>query len=147
MHNTLLMEFYNVVSRRGDFVTKVIKTAVEIKKGLKHKLELGNMDSYRDWGHSKDYVRAMHMIINHHIADDFVVSTGETNSVREMTDYVFSKLGMDYKDYVIQNPKYIRPEELKYLKGDCSKLKKTFNWKPEYDFGSDGIDEFWMKTI
>lgn len=137
--------------RRGsNFVTnKVVKTAVEIKKGLKDKLELGNMDSYRDWGHSKDYVRAMHMIINHNTPDDFVVSTGKTHSVREMTDYVFSKLGMDYKDYVVQNPKYIRPEELKYLKGDCSKLKSTFNWKPEYDFEAlmDDMIDFWMKTI
>ena len=137
--------------RRGsNFVTnKVVKTAVEIKKGLKDKLELGNMDSYRDWGHSKDYVRAMHMIINHDKPDDFVVSTGETHSVREMTDYVFSKLGMDYKDYVVQNPKYIRPEELKYLKGDCSKLKSTFNWKPEYNFEAlmDDMIDFWMKTI
>jgi GDPmannose 4,6-dehydratase len=137
--------------RRGsNFVTnKVVKTAVEIKKGLKDKLELGNMDSYRDWGHSKDYVRAMHMIINHHSPDDFVVSTGETNSVREMTDYVFSKLDMDYKNHVVQNPKYIRPEELKYLKGDCTKLKNTFNWEPEYDFEAlmDDMIDFWMKTI
>jgi GDPmannose 4,6-dehydratase len=137
--------------RRGsNFVTnKVVKTAVEIKKGLRDKLELGNMDSFRDWGHSKDYVRAMHMIINHDSPDDFVVSTGKTHSVREMTDYVFSKLGMDYKDYVVQNPKYIRPEELKYLKGDCSKLKNTFNWIPEYDFEAlmDDMIDFWMKTI
>jgi GDPmannose 4,6-dehydratase len=137
--------------RRGsNFVTnKVVKTAVEIKKGLKDKLELGNMDSFRDWGHSKDYVRAMHMIINHNIADDFVVSTGVTHSVREMTDYVFSKLDMDYNDYVIQNPKYLRPEELKYLKGDCSKLKKIFNWEPEYTFEAlmDDMISFWIQKI
>ena len=137
--------------RRGsNFVTnKVVKTAVEIKKGLRDKLELGNMDSYRDWGHSKDYVKAMHMIINHKTPDDFVVATGETHSVREMTDYVFSKLGMNYKDYVIQNPKYLRPEELKYLRGDCTKLKQTFNWKPDYSFESlmDDMIEFWIKTI
>ena len=137
--------------RRGsNFVTnKVVKTAVEIKRGLKNKLELGNMDSYRDWGHSKDYVRAMHMIINHDSPDDFVVSTGKTHSVREMTEYVFSKLDMDYKDYVVQNPKYIRPEELKYLKGDCSKLKSTFNWEPEYNFETlmDDMINFWLKQI
>jgi GDPmannose 4,6-dehydratase len=137
--------------RRGsNFVTnKVVKTAVEIKKGLKDKLELGNMDSYRDWGHSKDYVKAMHMIINHETPDDFVVATGETHSVREMTDYVFSKLGMNYKDHVIQNPKYFRPEELKYLRGDCSKLKQTFKWEPDYSFEAlmDDMIEFWMKTI
>ena len=137
--------------RRGsNFVTnKVVKTAVEIKKGFKNKLELGNMDSFRDWGHSKDYVRAMHMIINHSTPEDFVVSTGKTHSVREMADYVFSKLKMDYKNYVVQNPKYLRPEELPYLKGDCTKLKKTFNWKPEYDFKSlmDEMIDFWMTQI
>ena len=136
--------------RRGsNFVTnKVVKTAVEIKKGIKDKLELGNMDSYRDWGHSKDYVRAMHMIINHDKPDDFVVSTGKANSVRQMTDYVFKRLDLDYKDYVVQNPKFLRPEELKYLKGDCSKLKKTFNWEPEYTFESlmDEMIDFWLET-
>ncbi len=137
--------------RRGsNFVTnKVVKGAVLIKKGLAKKLELGNMDSYRDWGHSKDYVRAMHMIINHTVADDFVVATGQTHSVREMTEYVFSKLGMDYKEFVVQNPVFLRPEELPYLRGDCSKLKSTFNWQPEYTFHSlmDEMIEFWMDKL
>ena len=137
--------------RRGsNFVTnKVVKTAVEIKKGIKSKLELGNMDSYRDWGHSKDYIKAMHLIINHKEPDDFVVATGKTTSVREMTNYVFKKLDMDYKDYVVQNPAYIRPEELKYLRGDCSKLKQTFNWEPEYSFEMlmDDMINFWLSEI
>ncbi len=136
--------------RASNFVTnKVVKTAVEIKRGIKDKLELGNMDSYRDWGHSKDYVKAMHMIINHKKPDDFVVATGRTNSVREMTDYVFSKLKMNYQDFVVQNPKFLRPEELKYLKGDCSKLKETFNWKPEYTFEKlmDEMIDFWLNQI
>ena len=137
--------------RRGsNFVTnKVVKGAVEISKGLRTTLELGNMDSYRDWGHSKDYVKAMHMIINHDIADDFVVSTGETHSVREMIEYVFNKLNLDYKKHVVQNPKFIRPEELKYLRGDCSKLKNTFGWKPEYDFFKlmDEMIEHWNKIL
>ena len=137
--------------RRGsNFVTnKVVKGAVMIKKGLSRGLEMGNMDSFRDWGHSKDYVRAMHMIINHNIPDDFVVSTGETHSVREMADYVFSKLDLDYKDYITQNPIYLRPEELPYLKGDCSKLKSTFNWQPEYTFETmmDEMLEFWMEKL
>ena len=136
--------------RASNFVTnKVIKTAVEIKRGLKKGLELGNMDSYRDWGHSKDYVRAMHLIINHKIPDDFVVATGKTNSVREMTDYVFSKLGMNYEEYVTQNPKFLRPQELKYLKGDCTKLRSTFKWEPEYSFESlmDEMIEFWLNEI
>jgi GDPmannose 4,6-dehydratase len=137
--------------RRGsNFVTnKVVKNAVMIKKGLKNELELGNLDSSRDWGHSKDYVRAMHMIINHEKADEFIVSTGETHSVRDLCDIVFKKLGMDYKDYVVQNPKFMRPEELKYLKGDCSKAREVLGWKPEYTFESmlEEMIERWNKEI
>jgi GDPmannose 4,6-dehydratase len=92
------------------------------------------MDSYRDWGHSKDYVKAMHAMINHNVADDFVVSTMETHSVREMCDIVFTYLGLDYKDYVVQNEKFLRPEELPYLKGDSTKIRETLGWKPEYSF-------------
>ena len=122
--------------RRGsNFVTnKVVKTAVEIKKGLKDKLELGNLDSYRDWGHSKDYVRAMHAIINYEKPEEWIVSTGRTHSVRDLCEYVFKSLGMDYRNYVIQNPKFTRPEELKYLKGDSSKVREFLGWKPEYTF-------------
>jgi GDPmannose 4,6-dehydratase len=137
--------------RRGsNFVTnKVVKGAVLIKKGLLDKLELGNMDSYRDWGHSKDYVRAMHMILNHNVADDFVVATGQTHSVRELVELVFTKLGLDYTQYVVQNPIYLRPEELPYLKGDSTKLKSTFNWQPEYTFDSmiDEMIEFWLNKL
>jgi len=124
--------------RRGsNFVTnKVVKHAVEIKKGLRDKLELGNLDSYRDWGHSKDYVRAMHMILNHHTPDEFIVATGDTHSVRDLCETVFKKLDLDYRDYVVQNPKFMRPEELKYLKGDPSKAKEVLGWKPEYTFES-----------
>ena len=134
--------------RRGsNFVTnKVVKAAVLIKRGRQSTLELGNMDSFRDWGHSKDYVRAMHLIINHDQPDDFVVATGETHSVREMTEYVFAKLSLDYRKYVKQNPIYLRPEELSYLRGDCSKLYKTFSWKPQYSFEQlmDEMIEFWL---
>ena len=112
----------------------MVKAACRIKLGLQDKLELGNMDAFRDWGHSKDYVRAMHMIANHSEADDFAVSTMETHSVREMCELVFSYLDLDYKDYVVQNPKFLRPEELPYLKGDSTKIRKTLNWKPEYTF-------------
>jgi GDPmannose 4,6-dehydratase len=88
--------------RRGsNFVTnKVVKAAVEISLGKRDKLPLGNLDAFRDWGHSKDYVRAMHMIINHTEPDDFVCATGITNSVGGMCDYVFNKVGLNYKDYV-----------------------------------------------
>ena len=137
--------------RRGiNFVTnKVVRTAVEIKKGLKNKLELGNMDSYRDWGHSKDYVRAMHMILNHHTPDEFIVATGETHSVRDLCEIVFKKLDLDYRDYVVQNPIYMRPEELKYLKGDSSKSREILGWEPEYTFSSmlDEMIERWNREI
>ena len=124
--------------RRGsNFVTnKVVKTAVEIKKGISKLLELGNLDSYRDWGHSYDYVRAMHKIINADKPDDYVVATGETHSVRELCEYVFSKLELDYKKYLVQNPKFFRPQELKYLKGDSYKIRSSLDWNPTYNFES-----------
>jgi GDPmannose 4,6-dehydratase len=137
--------------RRGsNFVTnKVVKTAVQIYRGVTDKLELGNLDSYRDWGHSKDYVKAMHKIINHETPDDFVVSTGETHSVREMVDYVFRRLDMNYQDYVVQNPAFMRPEELKYLKGDSTKARTVLGWKPEYTFETllDEMIEHWKEKI
>jgi len=137
--------------RRGsNFVTnKVVKAACSIKLGLQDKLELGNMDSYRDWGHSKDYVRAMHAILNHDEADDFVVSTMETHSVREMCELVFKYLDLDYKDYIVQNPKFMRPEELPYLKGDSTKIRETLGWKPEYTFESmmHEMCDHWMDVL
>ena len=128
--------------RRGsNFVTtKIIKNAVLISKGKVKNLELGNLDSKRDWGHSKDYVKAMHLILNHNEPDDFVISTGETNSIRDLCRMVFSKLNLNYEDYVKVNPKFVRPEELTYLCGDSSKSKKILGWKPEYSF-ENLIDE------
>ena len=135
--------------RRGsNFVTnKVVKSAVRIKKGLDKKLLLGNLDSYRDWGHSKDYVRAMHMILNHLEPDDFVCATGITNSVRDMCNYVFSKLDLNYKDFVFQDEKFLRAEELKYLRGDSSKLRSTLGWEPKYTFEMlmDEMIDHWLK--
>ena len=134
--------------RASNFVTgKVVKTAVEIELGLKDVLEMGNLDSYRDWGHSKDYVRPMHMIINHSVPDDFVIATGQSHSVRELCQYVFEKLGMDYRKYVVQNEKFLRPEELNYLKGDASKARSILGWKAEYSFSDllDEMIEFWVK--
>jgi GDPmannose 4,6-dehydratase len=134
--------------RRGsNFVTnKVVKTAVEIKLGLKNELVLGNLDSYRDWGHSKDYVRAMHLIINNDTPDDFVVSTMVTHSVRDMVEYVFTKLELDYKKYVKHHLKFTRPEELDYLRGDSTKIRTQLGWEPEYTFETmlDEMIEFWI---
>lgn len=121
--------------RASNFVTnKVVKAAVRIKLGLQDHLEMGNLDSYRDWGHSKDYVRAMHAIVNHSEPGDFVVATGETRSVRDMCEYVFERLGMDYKKFVEINGKYFRPEELPFLRGDATKIRNTLKWGPEYSF-------------
>jgi len=137
--------------RRGsNFVTsKVVKTAVEIKYGLKKSLVMGNLDSYRDWGHSRDYVKAMHAIVSHDSADDFVVATGETRSVRDLLEITFSKLGMNYLDYVTQDARYMRPEELPYLKGDASKIKSALGWKPEVTFDQlvSEMTDFWDQKI
>jgi GDPmannose 4,6-dehydratase len=137
--------------RRGsNFVTnKVVKTAVQIKLGQLDKLELGNMDAYRDWGHSYDYVRAMHLILQQDQPGDWVVATGETRSVRDMCEYVFGKLGLDYKQYVVQNSKFLRPEELPYLKGDSTKIRTELGWAPTYSFESmmDEMIEFWTEIL
>jgi GDPmannose 4,6-dehydratase len=122
--------------RRGlNFVTnKVVDGAVKINKGKQQELALGNLEATRDWGHAKDYVRAMWMMLQHDEPDDFVCAMGVSHSVRDLCDEVFSRLGMDYKDYVTQDPQYFRPTELHDLKGDCSKLKETLGWEPEYTF-------------
>ena len=123
------------IGRGSNFAeAKIVKTACMIKLGLADKLELGNLDSYRDFGASKDYVKGMVKILNHHAADDFVLATGKTYSMRQVCEIVFSYLDMDYRDYVIQNPKYLRPEELPYLIGDSSKARREVNWEPEYTF-------------
>ena len=133
--------------RRGsNFVTnKVVKAAVRISLGLQDKLELGNLDAYRDWGHSKDYIKAMHLILQQSKPGDWVVVTGETRSVRDMCEYVFKKLNLNYEDYTTQNQKFLRPEELKYLKGDSTRMREL-GWKPEYTFESmmDEMVEFWV---
>jgi GDPmannose 4,6-dehydratase len=137
--------------RRGsNFVTnKIIKTAVEIKKGKKNKLVLGNLDAKRDWGHSYDYVRAMHKILNYETPMDFIVSTGTTRSVRDLCEITFNKLGLNYLDYVVTDKKYMRPEELKFLCGDSSEIRKVLNWSPKYTFDKmiDEMIEFWIKVV
>jgi GDPmannose 4,6-dehydratase len=134
--------------RRGtNFVTnKVVKEAVKIKLGLSNELRLGNLDATRDWGHAKDYVRAMWEILQLDKPGDYVCATGISHSVADLCEYVFSSLGMDFKDYVTVDEKYLRPEELHNLKGDSSKLVKTTNWKHEYTFESmlDEMIEYWL---
>ncbi len=137
--------------RRGsNFVTnKVVKTAVEIKLGLKDKLILGNLDSYRDWGHSKDYVRAMHLILQHNEADDFVIATGISRSVRDMCEYVFKKLNLNMKEFIEQDQIYMRPQELDFLRGDSKKAREILGWKPEISFEElmDEMIDHWFNIL
>ena len=134
--------------RRGtNFVTnKVCKEAVKIKLGLSNELKLGNLDATRDWGHAKDYVEAMWLILQQDKPDDFVCSTGVSHSVKELCDYVFTKIGLNYSDYVKIDDKFLRPEELKDLKGDCSKLKNLTGWEHKYTFETmlDEMIEYWF---
>ena len=134
--------------RRGtNFVTnKVCKEAVKIKLGLSNELKLGNLDATRDWGHAKDYVKAMWMILQQDKPDDYVCSTGISHSVENLCDYTFSKLGLNYKEYVKVDEKFLRPEELHNLKGDSSKLQSVTGWVPEYTVETllDEMIEHWI---
>lgn len=134
--------------RRGtNFVTnKVCKEAVKIKLGLSNELKLGNLDATRDWGHAKDYVKAMWEILQLNHPDDFVCSTGISHSVRELCEYVFSKLNLDSSKYVKLDEKFLRPEELNDLKGDSTKLRNLTGWSPTYTFESmlDEMIQHWL---
>ena len=113
---------------------KVVKTAVEIKHGLKDNLELGNLQVCRDWGFAGDYVKAMWMMLQHKEPDDFVIATGITRNVLGLVQTTFELLGLDYNKYLTINPKYIRPDELYNLKGDYSKAYNILGWEPEVSF-------------
>jgi GDPmannose 4,6-dehydratase len=134
--------------RRGtNFVTnKVVKAAVKISLGLQDKLHIGNLDATRDWGHAKDYVYAMWLMLQTDNPDDYVCSTGISHSVRDLCEYTFKSLNLDYKDYIVIDDKHFRPEELKNLKGDSTKIRTELNWKPEYTFESmlDEMIDYWV---
>ena len=136
--------------RRGtNFVTnKVVKGAVQIKKGLKKDLVLGNLDATRDWGHAKAYVKAMWLILHQDKPNNFVCSTGVSHSVKDLVKYTFNKLDLNWKEYIKTDPKFLRPEELRDLKGDSTKLRKL-GWKPEYTFETmiDEMIEYWMEIL
>jgi len=134
--------------RRGvNFVTnKVVKTAVEIKMGLAKNLLLGNLNASRDWGHAKDYVRAMWIMLQQDVPGDFVCSTGESHTVKELVEYVFGKLGLQWEDYVGTDEKYLRPEELEDLKGDSTLLRDRTGWSTTYTFETmlDEMIDHWI---
>ncbi len=122
--------------RRGEtFVTrKITRAAARIKLGLQTKLFLGNLDARRDWGYAGDYVEAMWTMMQQDKADDYVIATGETHSVREFLDEAFGHLSLDWKEYVEIDPRYCRPTEVDALLGDSSKARKAFGWKPKVRF-------------
>ncbi|HEV7903551.1 MAG TPA: GDP-mannose 4,6-dehydratase [Pyrinomonadaceae bacterium] len=122
--------------RRGyEFVTrKITSTVARIKLGLADELKLGNLDAQRDWGHAKDYVRAMHLMLQQAEPDDYVVATGETHTVREFCERAFAEAGLDYEQYVKIDERFLRPAEVDLLIGDASKAKRELGWEPEYTF-------------
>ncbi|MBC7405106.1 MAG: GDP-mannose 4,6-dehydratase [Cytophaga sp.] len=122
--------------RRGlEFVTrKITYEAAKIKLGLAKELRVGNMDAKRDWGFSGDYVRAMWLMLQQECADDYVVATGKAHSVRELCEFAFDRLGLDYRDYVREDASAYRPVEPALLVGSAVKANRKLGWKPEVDF-------------
>lgn len=122
--------------RRGfEFVTRKITSHVaRIKKGLAKELRLGNLEAKRDWGHAKDYVKAMWMMLQMNKPEDYVVGSGVSHSVREFCEIAFSHVGLDYRDLVISDPAYYRPAEIYDLVADASKARTKLGWKNEYSF-------------
>ena len=122
--------------RRGlEFVThKVTHAAARIKLGLQDELRLGNLEAQRDWGYAGDYVQAMWLMLQQDEPDDYVVSTGETHSVRELCEVAFSYLGLNYEEHVVIDEKFYRPAEVDLLIGDATKAHTQLGWKPSVDF-------------
>lgn len=122
--------------RRGlEFVTRKISHGVaKIKMGLDDELRLGNLDARRDWGYAGDYVRAMWLIVQNDVPQDYVIATGETHSVEEFLELAFGHVDLDWRDYVVQDPRYMRPAEVDLLVGDASKAGKDLGWEPKVTF-------------
>jgi GDPmannose 4,6-dehydratase len=136
LHASSGILFNHESPRRGlEFVTRKITYGVaRIKLGLDHELRLGTLDAQRDWGWAPDYVRAMWMMLQQDQPDDYVVSTGETHTVREWAEIAFGCVGLDYRDYVVQDERFMRPAEVELLIGDSSKARRELAWKPSVDF-------------
>jgi GDPmannose 4,6-dehydratase len=122
--------------RRGiEFVTrKVTNAAARIKLGLQNELRLGNLDAKRDWGYAGDYVKAMWLMLQQDVADDYVISTGETHTVQELVEVAFGHVGLSWRDYVVIDPKFVRPAEVELLLGDHTKARENLGWKQEVAF-------------
>ncbi len=122
--------------RRGyEFVTrKITSTVARIKMGLADQLALGNLDARRDWGHAREYVEAMHLMLQHDEPDDFVVATGETHSVRELCELAFAEVHLDYREFVEIDERFLRPVDVEVLVGDASKSKRKLGWEARTKF-------------
>jgi GDPmannose 4,6-dehydratase len=122
--------------RRGyEFVTrKISSTVARIKLGLASELRLGNLEARRDWGHAKDYVRAMHLMIQQPEADDYVIATGAAHSVADFCERAFAEVGLDYRQYVVTDERFRRPAEVDQLVGDATRAQAMLGWTPEYSF-------------
>ena len=130
------MLFNHEGPRRGfEFVTrKISSTVARIKLGLASELRLGNLEARRDWGHAKDYVRAMHLMLQQPEADDYVVASGEAHSVRDFCERAFAEVGLDYREYVVTDERFSRPAEVDQLVGDATKARTILGWRPQYTF-------------
>jgi GDPmannose 4,6-dehydratase len=122
--------------RRGfEFVTrKITSNVARIKLGLTNELRLGNLDAQRDWGHARDYVRAMYLMLQRDEPEDYVVATGETHTVREFCELAFGEVDLDYRDYVRTDERFLRPAEVDLLVGNASKARRELDWEPQYNF-------------
>ncbi|KZE70491.1 GDP-mannose 4,6 dehydratase [Paenibacillus elgii] len=122
--------------RRGlEFVTRKVTDAVaRIKLGMQKELRMGNLDAKRDWGFAGDYVKAMWLMLQQATPDDYVIATGETHTVQELVDIAFGHVGLSWRDYVVIDPKFVRPAEVDLLLGDCTKAKQQLGWKLEVGF-------------
>jgi GDPmannose 4,6-dehydratase len=136
LHASSGMLFNHESPRRGlEFSTRKISHGVaRIKLGLDRELRLGNLESRRDWGYAPDYVRAMWLMLQQDAADDYVVATAETHSVREFAELAFGHVGLDYRDHVVQDERFMRPAEVDLLVGDPTKARATLGWAPTVDF-------------
>lgn len=136
MHANSGILFNHESPRRGlEFVTrKITDGAARIKLGLADNLALGNLDAKRDWGFAGDYVKAMWLMLQQSEPGDYVIATGETHSVEQFVSAAFEYLGLDYKEYVVTDQKFVRPAEVDLLLGDCSKAKKKLDWEPSVNF-------------
>jgi len=136
LHASCGILFNHEGPRRGrEFVTrKITNTVARIHHGLAIELHLGNLDARRDWGFAGDYVRAMHLMLQQQQPDDYVVATGETHSVREFCELAFAEVGLDWREYVVTDPAFVRPAEVDLLVGDATKAREILGWKPDIDF-------------